>query len=313
MTNKDFMLSSLKDLLLEGETLSHPIYGVLERDGTNYGGFFGFTETCLLVVLLNGSSVLCTERLELDIRSFSYRQKGRKYVISITFSDYFACRIHASEKPLFREDQTKQLGGFIRFLSSVAPKEQQPDVNTATGKKIRRQYFTFALYAVYTIAVMISVTYALFDIRSGTFVLGKWLNTSAEVVGILLPLAVIFAVLYVLNRFFFGKTLCVSDEKGIYTERGLIEWYRLSRAEYVPQISSRRRVKYCYLLLFVTDEKGKETAVRIDHFPYYGLGEIRKACPAVEAKMSKRGRWLVAGYIFLPFVVPFIVALIKSL
>lgn len=72
-------------------------------------------------------------------------------------------------------------------------------------------------------------------------------------------------------------------------------------------------MRYSYVQLFVTDDGGNEQEIRIEHFPYYGVRAIKKACPAVEAKMSKRGKISVTVYLFLPFVVPFIVAVIKNI
>lgn len=311
MDKKQFMLSSLKELLLEGETLHYPIYGVLEQGGVNRSGFFGFTDTCLLVVLVNGSSVLCTDRIELDIKSFFCKQKGKKYVFNITFSDYFSCKIHAEEKPLFRDEQEKTLRGFYSFLSSKAPKNGEKSIVTAEGQKIRWQYFTFALYCVYVVFTMICITYAIFDIRAEAFVIGKWISTCAEVGLMLSPLFAVLIALYFANRRFFGAVISVLGEKGVYTEEGLLEWERIRRAVYCPQISSRHRVRYSYVQLFVTDDDGNDQEIRIEHFPYYGVRAIKKACPAVEAKMSKRGKILITVYLLIPFVIPFVVAIIR--
>ncbi len=311
MTKKEFMLSSLRDLLLEGETLYHPIYGVLEQSGTNYGGFFGFTETCLLVVLISGKTVLCAERIALDIKSFSCKQKGKRYVFAITFSDNYSCKIHAHEKPLFRDEQEKTLRGFYRFLSSKSPANGENSIVTAEGQKLRWQYFTFALYCVYTIFTMICITYAVFDIRAGHFVIGKWLSTCAEVGFVLLPLFVVLVILYFVNRRCFGRVIAVLGERGIYTEQGLFEWKNIRRAVYCPRISSRHHVRYSYVQLFVSSDKGDEQEIRIEHFPYFGVRAIKKACPSVETKLSKRGKILVTVYLIIPFVVPFIVAVFK--
>lgn len=312
MDKKQFMLSSLKGLLLEGETLYHPIYGVLEQSGVNRSGFFGFTDTCLLVVLINGNDVLCSERIELDIKSFSYKQKGKKYVFNITFADYFSMKIHAHEKPLFRDEQEKTLGGFTRFLSSKAPANGEASIVTAEGQKIRRQYFTFALYCVYMIFVMICVTYAVFDIRAGNFVMGKWISTCAEVGFVLLPLFAVFLVLYFANRAYFGRVIAVLGEKGIYTEQGLFEWKDIRRAVYCPQISKRYQVRYNYVQLFVEDDTGNEQEIKIEQFPYYGLRAIKKVCPSVKTKMSKHGKILITVYLLIPFAV-LLVSLLKSI
>lgn len=49
MTAKERMIQSLTDMLEDGETLIHPIYGVLVQGENQYYGYFGFTDKFLLI------------------------------------------------------------------------------------------------------------------------------------------------------------------------------------------------------------------------------------------------------------------------
>lgn len=57
MTYKDLMIKSLTDLLEDGETLMHPIYGILNQGNIQFYGYFGFTQTHLLIALVSGIQI----------------------------------------------------------------------------------------------------------------------------------------------------------------------------------------------------------------------------------------------------------------
>ena len=93
MTPKERMIQALKDMLENGETLMHPIYGLLVQGGRQYYGYFGFTEDFLLIALVSGKTVTDTIRVPLDINSVKIKKNIflNEHVIDISFNEGAPC------------------------------------------------------------------------------------------------------------------------------------------------------------------------------------------------------------------------------
>lgn len=149
MTAKERMILALTDMLENGETLMHPIYGLLVQGGRQYYGYFGFTEDFLLIALISGKTVTDTIRVPLDINSIKVKINIflNEHVIDINFNDGAPCRINAFPKVLAIDSQKENFPEFLSYLKSKTPNKNIPDLNQISGTKIRKQYFNFILYA----------------------------------------------------------------------------------------------------------------------------------------------------------------------
>ena len=123
MTYKELMIKSLTDLLEEGETLMHPIYGLLNQGNMQYFGYFGFTKNHLLIALVSeiGKQITYTIRIPLDIKSIKIKQTKllKQVVIDISFNDGAPCQITASPKVLTIDSQKENLPQFLNYLKIV--------------------------------------------------------------------------------------------------------------------------------------------------------------------------------------------------
>ena len=110
------------------------------------------------------------------------------------------------------------------------------------GKKIRRQYFNVPLIIIYTF--MLAIPYFIFVIslcvgkfdsygRVSTFFISVWICFVFS-----LPLL----ILSILNRYCFGKIICVLGEEGIYYANGSkLCWETAQKIEYVMDSNRRYR------------------------------------------------------------------------
>ncbi len=159
---------------------------------------------------------------------------------------------------------------------------KKDQLNRMQGIKIRRQYFNYFLGSVLGIAPImlffILVRWQLagtVDLRERAGVLGKYFLIAFL---ILLP----FIVLSVINRFYFGRTICVLDKKGIHCEDGLIEWKEIERLEYTSAHFRRYGSSHvCFVLVHC----GRKT-VKIKSAPLYMLHEAKKFAPHIKIKMD---------------------------
>lgn len=125
-TDRAFMLDSLSSLLEEGETLQAPVYGCLMERGFfphNYFGFFGLTESQLLIAILNpfdGKRIDWVNRVPLRIRRVTIRKSLVlfQYTVKLRFLEGNPCRLRLSTK-LFCGDFDDQAANVTAFLDGL--------------------------------------------------------------------------------------------------------------------------------------------------------------------------------------------------
>lgn len=122
MTNNEQMIKSLSDLLEDGEKLFYPIYGTLVQKKDHWFGYFGLTEHCLLIALLQGNSkvVSWSTRIPLDIKEVTIKKGiiSLQYNICIEFNEGEAGCFKVSKKAHGIENQEENLKGFIDFIQT---------------------------------------------------------------------------------------------------------------------------------------------------------------------------------------------------
>ena len=288
MNQKIRMLQSLGAMLQPGETLMHPIYGILQEGGTQYFSFFGLTEKFLLIAVLSmdGTSVAHTIRVPLDVKSVKVKTTAimRQKVIDITFTEGEPCHIIAAPRVLIIDSQKENLPRFLEYLAQKATGAPVEDVKTVRGTRIRRQLFgtcilmSFSIFAPLILFVFIVATEAsVIHLLVGTLL--------GALFGFLVALP--FWLLSLLNRRFFGKILCVADERGIHLENDFIPWEKVNEIVHYPRVLSLNPTRITHAIVAVQSETGKEYGVDIQQFPHYGLKKLKKYKPDLKITTDK--------------------------
>ncbi len=307
MKFKDFMMKSLTDMLEEGENLSCPFYGILNQGNSQFFGYFGLTQTHLLVALVSefGNRITYTTRIPLDIKSVKSKQTAilKQYIIDISFNDGPPCRITASPKVLSIGSQKENLLDFIAVLDKNSSQSQQIELKDSDGDKIRYQYFNVVIYAGLFIAYMVIVLLAAAALATKSFSFADIFIAIPLIITFLSP----FIILSLLNRFLFGKIVCVICDEGLILENDIIPWNNIKKISFEPNSAfltrRSRNVKYTCATVDVKTNESEEYSIDILHFPRYGLKRIKKQHPEIEIDWGiKRLLKLVAFGLSIPLI-----------
>ena len=181
------------------------------------------------------------------------------------------------------------------------------DEQNSTLRKIRMQYFNGIIYFIAITAVCISIMRISSAIIDGAIVWSEIIKFNLQALVTCAIIAVPFIILSVLNRFYFGKLVCILDDSGIYHDDRLISWEQIERIDY--EIEWRRKysmqIRFCHATVFTKNE-----TIVINHAPFHLISSTKKLRPDIRASLSKRSvstLWLFA--IALPlisFIMPFI-------
>lgn len=316
MTYKELMIKSLTDLLEEDETLMHPIYGLLNQGNTQYYGYFAFTEHCLLIALLSGTGkqITYTTRVPLDIKSIKVKQTAvfKQFVIDIAFNEGAPCRITASPKVLTVDTQEENLPRFLEHLYTIAPKTKQPELKQLSGDNIRIQYFNYILGIFLSFVPTVPIMVLIMEWKeSGKWLFDEFISAFLETLPIttaiwgvvLIPLI----LLSILNRFCFGKVICVLDDKGIHTENDLLLWTDIKSVSFKTAMHSRFRYRPACTTFYIKNTS--EYELDIINFPFYGLRKIKRYCPDVNVKVQNKG-WIMF-FALCPTIISIVLSLLS--
>ena len=308
MTYKELMIKSLTDLLEDGETLMHPIYGILNQGNIQNYGYFGFTKTHLLIALISGKQVTYTTRIPLDIKSVRIKQSliFKQYEIDIGFHYGTPCKIMASPKVMMIDSQVENMPLFLQFLQSKVTEKQAAEFEEVSGEKIRWQYFNTFIYAMLALFPMPLIIIANVGLKDNSFDFSGFIESIPAALPVWIVLLAPFICLSLLNRFFFGKIVCVVNEKGLFVENGLIRWNDIQRITYHPEISGRYKLSYTYATVFVKPSGKAEYALEVMHFPLYGLRKIKKYNPDVKIQLGKNGLFTILFVALTPTLIALI-------
>ena len=124
MDYNKFMHQALSALLEEGEALQYPLYGTLLEKRRHWFGFFGLTQTHLLIALLDWEAqhIAWTSRVPLEIKEVTRRKCifPGQCIVNIQFHRGNPCKIRFSEKVQRIERQHTNLTAFVAFLQEAA-------------------------------------------------------------------------------------------------------------------------------------------------------------------------------------------------
>ena len=313
MNYKERMMESLTQLLEEGETLKYPIYGILRQGNNQYYGYFGLTEKALIIALISGSSVVThTTRVALDaIRSVKIKRTKilKECHITIGFTEGVPCEIQAMPKVLTIDTQKENLPKFIECLKGKASGLPSPELKDIDGVKVRWQYFNYLIYAQLA-AIAMAVIGMVLNTLKGSY---QPATSAEDIIGAVVAIVMLFlpwAFLSLLNRFLFGKIVCVVNEEGIHLESGLVRYEQIEKIEYNPQISSRHQLNFTHATVLVKSQGEEPYVFDILHFPAYALRKIKKYSPETKIKLGKDGRFTILFVTLLPVILGVLVGII---
>lgn len=286
------MNKTLSALLNEGETLQHPIYAILERGGKRCTSYFGFTDGFFLIALTHENNETWSERIPLEIKSLKVEEfkllNQKEYEINIAFENNSPVKIIAGEKTFSYGNQKEQITAFLNHLYALAPKKTCPSLREIKGARLRRQYFSAFLYFLSPVPLFGVLAIIITTLKHDEFVFLKCLFECLYGVWISLLILSPLILLTILNRFFFGKIVCVMNRDGMYLKNDFIPWGKIVKITYIPEFVYRYhadiRYRYTRLLITVCNSLGKEHDIEVKNFPFYGLFKLKRLCPDKKIK-----------------------------
>ena len=287
MASDQHMIKTLSDMLQDGETLLHPIFGYIQYTGFQQFAYFGLTETHFLIAYLSGETVTDTTRIPLNIKSVQIKKSKllSKYSIHILLEKGKAYTICAFPKTMNVKSQKENLPLFLKLLQGKAQENGKP-LEEMEGEKIRQQYFNAYIYILLAFLPTVPVVVLAQEFQKGNF---DFWNAIGEMAGAVPVVAVMygiligpFVILSILNRFRFGKVLGVTNDGILFLENKEISIKNIIKIIYHPQVMSRRKISFSYATFVVqTDNKGTKS-FDVTHFPMYGLRKIKKYNPDIK-------------------------------
>lgn len=200
---------------------------------------------------------------------------------------------------------SKERDKIIEFLISKAsllerkPSNSKAKLRNIAGEKIRRQYFNMFIYMMisYTIPFFLFVPFLDMVIRGEEFRGYKVMEVLEAIVILAIVLSPVI-ILTLMNRFFFGKIVCVLNENGINHSHGLIPWKDIERIEYEIELPRRSStMRYCYARII-----GKELDIKILQSPCFLMWRAKKYNEEIKLKFSKDSITTIIFFATMPMV-----------
>ena len=281
MASDQHMIEALSDMLQDGETLLHSIFGYIKYNGFQQFAYFGLTENSFLIARLSGENVTGTTKIPLNITSVQIKKSKilKEYTINVLFEKGKAYTICTFSKVLKVKSQEENFPLFLKLLKNKA-KKQVKSLEEIEGKKIRWQYFNTFIYIMLAFIPAVPVMIIAQELRKGN--LDIW-NIIVEMSGATPVMIVMygifigpFVILSIFNRFYFGKLLGVVTEDTLFLENREIPITDIKKIVYHPRIMTRRSISFSYATIFIRTKANNMKPLDVVHFPMYGLKEIKK-------------------------------------
>ncbi|MBR3979253.1 MAG: hypothetical protein IKJ94_06495 [Oscillospiraceae bacterium] len=174
-------------------------------------------------------------------------------------------------------------------------KQKQP--KDLIGIQIRRQYFNIPIFIFLSVLLLAFETVTFVPLFESNFSFNKWLDDIFASVFTLSILIIPCVILSVLNRFFFGKIICVLNEEGIYYTDGLIKWDDILGIRYHITFLGRTHFQPACV-----DIACKKATIQIKSAPLYMLSVAKKYNPDINIKKDRMIWILVASVIVIPII-----------
>ena len=160
------------------------------------------------------------------------------------------------------------------------------------GKKIRRQYFNIFMFFEIALALFMTIPALVFNTlwgNSGTK-LNSWSEIFTHVIAVFIGLMLPVILISFLNRFLFGKVICVLNETGIYYLKGnakrVIKWENVNCMEYGIRLwpfFTQIDHPFCYVHII-----GEGSDEYINHAPFMLLKQVKKYNNRIKWKFEKQ-------------------------
>ena len=292
MASDQHMIEVLSEVLQDGETLLHPIFGTVKHGSFQLFAYFAFTETHLLVAYLTaGNMVTDVERISLDIKSVKVKKSKilNEYKIYL-FDNRKSFEISTFLKVLKIKSQKDNLPSFLEYLKSKS-KKQAKSLEEIEGQKIRWQYFNTWIYMMLAIIPAVPVMIIMGELRKGNFDIWHVIVEMSGATPVMIAMYGIFigpfVVLSIFNRFSFGKLLGVVTEDTLFLENREVPITDIKKIVYHPRIMTRRSISFSYATIFIRTKANNMEPLDVVHFPLYGLRKIKKHNKEIKLSCDK--------------------------
>lgn len=211
----------------------------------------------------------------------------------------------------------------------MSDKRTQEKLKSIPGEKIRRQYFNVVIYPLLSFVLLVLTMCVVTWFGNGTR--DEKIEDMASLMVALLFLAVPLLpliVLSILNRFYFGRVVCVLNEKGLYFADGFIDediffkaegnvrmirWEHIRKVAYDPDgFRFSRHTSGCKNCAYITTKPyKKEIVAELNHVPFMLLRKMKKYCPNAKYGFTGWG-WVIIGiFALIPTVIPIFVLFVE--
>jgi len=169
-----------------------------------------------------------------------------------------------------------------------------------SGDKIRWQYFTGPILILLFCMIFVPYCIFVFSLSMGGFSLSKWLSDLLISVEVCLGFAIPFIILFLLNRRYFGKIICVINEDGIHYKNGIVKWEDITKVEYEIELPGgvvKKKNLFCHSVIYTKKQK-----ITLIHTPIFFISKVKKYKPSIDVGISKNSKWMI-GFIIVLLVI----------
>ena len=175
-------------------------------------------------------------------------------------------------------------------------KQENKKLRKIKGEKIRWQYFNMLICLFLLIELMLFCIIITTAINKGEFTSLLWLEDYVSVSLILLIIISPFCILSLLNRFFFGSTVCVLTDEGIHTKDTFIYYEDIELIEYDINLPGKYSWQFCGMYVTGKTIGGKKIKIFVKHVPFYIMKRIKKQSPKTEMRLSGWSKFILISF-----------------
>ena len=174
------------------------------------------------------------------------------------------------------------------------------------GTKIRRQWFFSPMVMSIGLIALFSIAISIMNVMSGLEVLQEDKEVLAFFLHAVFQFELLLLILSILNTKFFGKTVAVINDDGVYTNQMFLKWDKILEIEFLPRVIMKYRIDDCAYTKIVSGKK----VYKVAHMPLYFLLKAKRYNPEIKIKINKK---IILYYMILSslwIIVPIVISLI---
>ncbi len=168
------------------------------------------------------------------------------------------------------------------------------DIN---GIKMRRQWFLTPAVASFYQLTLISLVVSIIFLIIHTDAPQEHLGTDIVLwffLCFVIPFEICLLILSVFNLNFFGKTVAVINDDGVYTNQAFLRWQEIIEIEFFPHVFHYRGVgESAYVKI-----SSKKGTYKVAHMPLLFLHKAKKYNPEIKTKINKEEiKWHIITFV----------------